>query len=825
MKNRTQIYFQPIVDYFWQYEENGKVIAIPNAYTIAYSEQVFEIVQNLSVAQLPSLGSILFVMAATNQKGVESVNAVASLLRINEGNLSNLKLAIEFGRLLAELPDQYKTGKGRMDLMRAIFRNSHNANSLYASKSIAAGISELNVALIPKQSLTERLKAKQYSFDFKPLRIAGDKMKSVKDILQAIANLPSRELIEEMVDELDTDEKESDLVSELERHHKTFHVGTLIKRIWSGLKIPNHARLPTQQPFGGVADITNKGNFDKLLISEFAFDDVVFMSRLANNESLYHHRESPPSNNDYVRIIFLDCTLKNWGTIKALSHAIHLAIALHPKSKTECLAYGVGENYFEIGHQDIDEVIQGLGFLDSSLDPGKGLLKYFAENKHSKSEMFFVGSQESLTRSAMTQFIAENGKAIDYWIHPSDDGKISLYKNPKSGKRFVQEIKLPLAQLWVRKSKPKQTKEYNEYNEYVSLDDYPILFPFQKMRKKFESDAYQFGLTKYNALLKGSVANILNRGWKLIKNNLGSSKELLAVITKINLEVVGFIKTTDAQYILQNFETGEIKELVSESWWKGSRVERRGLYFYVTNGARGNVVTTNGEILQNFDALRDKETPFVVHRGFKEVYKNIRKIHITAENKLRFNLHDLFIEKGRFKMFAVSHHIVANVISVQSNAKGMFEFKDGSKIYHNKSGMLILDSSNPEIPRIFVPSVLGSTLGLATENYFAGDVYYRDRKRRVVVLLNLPKDQYLKTIKIVKNFVKCSLKDTRSMVISGTIECEHPFAANTLNQKLMEEGYSTKVIDIGIEQKLLEPIEFNKRFIQPFIDQILSHGV
>ena len=60
---------------------------------------------------------------------------------------------------------------------------------------------------------------------------------------------------------------------------------------------------------------------------------TVLMSRLANNESLFHHREVPPADNHYSRIILLDTTLKNWGTIKTISFATMLAIANHPKNK------------------------------------------------------------------------------------------------------------------------------------------------------------------------------------------------------------------------------------------------------------------------------------------------------------------------------------------------------------------------------------------------------------------------------------------------------------------------------------------------------------
>src|SRR5690606_25553091 len=81
-----------------------------------------------------------------------------------------------------------------------------------------------------------------------------------------------------------------DFISELEAEPDTFHVAALIRRIWSGLAIPFHSSHPSIQPLGGVSDISNRGALDKLLISEYANDDLLFLSRLANGEALYINR-------------------------------------------------------------------------------------------------------------------------------------------------------------------------------------------------------------------------------------------------------------------------------------------------------------------------------------------------------------------------------------------------------------------------------------------------------------------------------------------------------------------------------------------------------
>ena len=93
-----------------------------------------------------------------------------------------------------------------------------------------------------------------------------------------------------------------------------------------------HHQLPGDQPLGGFSDLSNKGDFDKLLISEFANDELLLLSRVANNEALVLHREIPPGTDDLQRVVLLDVSLKSWGNPRILAYATMLAIARHPRT-------------------------------------------------------------------------------------------------------------------------------------------------------------------------------------------------------------------------------------------------------------------------------------------------------------------------------------------------------------------------------------------------------------------------------------------------------------------------------------------------------------
>ena len=329
-------YLQSFEDNFWQYEESGNVIAMPNGITIGYSEMILsEIVFYLAPQGLPRFSSLLLAIIATNNSGPKSLVALQSFVHRHNFTKKDTYIVegLHFLEMLTLLPDKFKKGMLRIDLLRSIFQKAHNSVGIHKSLQIQKSISgDLDIKSFI--SILQKVKGdrKYIENDFKVLALISNRFESVNDIIASLADLPP---IEYKILETETvpDTVQDDFLSQLINDPKTFHVGALVSKIIGGLNIPFHSSLPSQQPLGGIADITNKGNFDKLLISEFANDDEVLMSRLANNESLYNHREVPPADNQYHRVILVDITLKNWGTIKTISYATMLAIANHPKNK------------------------------------------------------------------------------------------------------------------------------------------------------------------------------------------------------------------------------------------------------------------------------------------------------------------------------------------------------------------------------------------------------------------------------------------------------------------------------------------------------------
>jgi hypothetical protein len=92
-------------------------------------------------------------------------------------------------------------------------------------------------------------------------------------------------------------------------------------------------------------------------------------------------------------------------------------------------------------------------------------------------------------------------------------------------------------------------------------------------------------------------------------------------------------------------------------------------------------------------------------------------------NNLVFNIHELRL---------TDHSVIKldnsgfkeRVIEAESIGNNKFRFPDGSTITINRTGMIILKSSDLSIDTMYIPSVIDGALGIATKNTFSGYEYY-----------------------------------------------------------------------------------------------------
>ena len=748
-------YYQTFIDYFWKYEENGSVISLSNGDTIVYKEHLIRILDRLSIQGLPSFAALLLVLGAARRKDVNSL--VLNCFNQCRGEFTHLievekylKSSLVLLSLISQLPESYRRGDNEIIMLQAIFNLSKNKRTQKASQKIIQQFSVNNhpEKMIPGNSFCNNLRGVLRTLHNIFLQI--DSVDELLNLMKNLPQLPSEEFQLESVE--NEDFNPSKLIDELKEDSLTFRVGSLIESIWGGIYLPFKKNRSGNQPLGGFADITNKGNFDNLLTSEFANEEVVFLSRLANNEALYFQRELPPVDNDIERVILIDISLKNWGTIKALAHAIMLAIAYHPKSEDGVNVYLVGENFHSISIKKLSDIIAGLKKLSTSLNAANGLKNYFVNHPLDQQEVLLITSQESMQYPEIKSLMMEYPQAIDFWIHPSIEGEVKVFKNRGTHKSFLKSIQIPFEEIW-KKAKPKAKSRSRSYSNLKTLKalDYPILFPATNRLQcqLIDEDGYLFEISKDGNLFQAPKHSVqkVTKGWRLIMENLPIRIGHFAIGQNEKEErILLMFSTGNKKVILLNLVTKNRKETTIPDWKFQHHkhfIFYESCFWYPKELDSFWVINLNGDLMEqkikggvgrniSMNLKMEKRNAPVLISSYYQVFKRSKVVFINEENQLIFSTHALYLNKGGVIKIDNTKKLSAKITALPKG-ENVFEFPDGSQITHHRSGMLIFNSSNLAIPAFFIPSIINRGLAIASSRRFSGADYflYENGNRRI----------------------------------------------------------------------------------------------
>jgi ribosomal protein L7/L12 len=833
-------YFQSYSDYFWQWEDNAEVIAIPNYSTIAYRAFITEVLAKLSDQGVPPFGALLMAMIATNPRGEIVLDVLYQNFNkeIKKEGDNYLVDAFIFLKLLSEVPEEYKKGNKRVLLLQALFENCHNIFSVKKSKEIVHWF-DFNTGNVANITIKKELNPTVYNKDFRTISLLGTRYRSVDEIIKKIASLP--DITETIIpkEDISRGNNKNTFIDELISDNRTFQLGILAERILSGLNVPFHRSLADQQPLGGISDLTNKGSFDKLLLSEFANEDILFLSRLANNEALYIEREIPPSNNTLKRVFLIDASLRNWGTPKLIAFATVVAIAKAPKSTIECSTFAIGHSVKHVSLDSIHALIDGLQVLESSADASSGLALYFKENPPNKdTELFFLTETSSAKQTAMYNSMSIYGSFINYYIHTDFDGNIDVFKKQQKSLKHIQHIQLPLDEL--SKRKPITVSKLVERN--TKIEAYPVLVrnPSNVKQLVMASDGQIFQMTSEKALLRlfDKSAKKHEKGWIIIQNNLPFVNGL-SEIGIFNKEYIFLLFNPNKKEVcLLNANTGarQIRSFNEYDSKNGN-----GVFCYYKgdfyNKSHNNIfrISIDGNIELDTKApkeLFENQEKEIIQEARSYMYsqgilKNIQNIYINESERLVFNVHQLHITSHQhIKLDRADNTIKVNE-SIK-NADGEFVFRDGSSIEVNRIGILILKSSNESIPLIYLPSVIDSTLGVATDADFAGNGYYY-KDKQFELLLTDPGNQRVSIVKLIQEQTGLGLKRSKEIVDAcpSSIMCYiSDFRAVQIKRALEAEGAIIEMKEMDQETQLnkVSTTYFYENYIEAFVKTIQSYG-
>ncbi|MGI4867420.1 MAG: hypothetical protein ACRYFZ_26105 [Janthinobacterium lividum] len=498
-------YFRKPADYFWRWAENGQVVEWPHGGTIGYREEVQVVLEALAPTGLPPFGAVLLLLAACADSWptVGAAGLLEGLVRTAPADPSaaldddvgvHLRLVLPFLDQVAALPQALRTGPPKLHL----FRQLNEKLAAAVPVATAAGVVtewcsgrldiSLKNSLIPKVWVRSKLKV-----DVLPLAALARRFEQPGQLelllrtgLPQLPELPA----------LPVPLTPAELFDQLAQDVRTAGLAHLTQHVVAALHIPLHTQGASDRPLGGVADITNRGNFDRLLLSELAHDDWSLLARLANNEALYLRREEPPRPQARPHIILLDTTLRLWGTPRVFGLAAALAWAHHAQlpRRAAVRAYALGgQTYAPLDFGSVEGVVQALSQLDLALHCGPALHAFGQAPGPEEADYMLITEAHLAQQVEFSQQLAAAQPALRFLLTVDRAGTLALHEYANGHRRLLQTSTYDLDELLfaARGRRPMQPVPHASGPAYLRQVPAPLYFPTTGLRMSNKNTFYR----------------------------------------------------------------------------------------------------------------------------------------------------------------------------------------------------------------------------------------------------------------------------------------------------------------------------------------------
>jgi hypothetical protein len=447
----ARLYLAPQPQAFWEWRDGGKVLTWRDGTTIAFLPEVEHILERLAPVGLPPMDSVALFLAACRsgwRTAEIELNARRTASEVDFfrefDNLQELFAALD---RLAGLPGELKGSLDRKaELAQTVFETGR---LLLSTKTSAAIVAELRLGL-PAEVFTERTSG----IFMRPharvaVLIAGlsrlDPARFKLRQKSGLEQLPAAAPVESQPDESFTG-----FLRRLEQDKELGSMARLARNLMAALTLPRSMAEQQELPLGGVSDITNRGPFDRLLVSELAHDDLTFTVRVALNEALYLRRETPPHEPPRQRVMLLDAGLRLWGVPRVFATAAALALSVTRRDHDTVAVYRAHGAHLD--HVDLttrDGLIAHLAALEEAVHPGDSLptFRRLVSELDDAGEVLLITGEDVLADPQFRRALDAQELPLVYVVTVNRAGRLRLLRRTGQGTTLLREAHCELEQV------------------------------------------------------------------------------------------------------------------------------------------------------------------------------------------------------------------------------------------------------------------------------------------------------------------------------------------------------------------------------------------
>ena len=767
-------YFRVPEGYFWRWAEGQEVVEWIDGTTIAYRSDLTAALEALAGPTMPTLGSVLLVLAAGQDTWAESggpgiLSGLAQQLATDHTVPwaefdQHLRHALQVLELVNQLPPELRMGPRKQHLLRELFAPGPDLPALWPPDLMPAVVGEwasgrLDSALAgaPGPLTARRYKADllflaQAARRFPTAAALELRVRTGLDQLPVPAALPLPPPL--------APEPAADLLDQLAPDARTAGLARLARRLSAALHLPLHAHGASDQPFGGVSDITNRGTFDRLLLSELAHDDLTFTARLLNNEALYLRREEPPHEQPRARVILLDTTLPMWGLPRVFALAAALAWARQARpgqrpAATTAAALGATTRT-TLDLTTPAGILAALELLDPALHCTAALAQ--AEDAANLADRIFITETSQLHHPALLNWLARGATGLRYLLTVDRSGEMQLHEFRQGHRHLLSTTRFDLEELLFTAPKPTPDRlPEGWWPEFMARQPAPLRLPAPGDRAGDGNSFWQEGL---GVLLVTTTQRVLywprkDRGALELLPRLEAGQyrfssdgrtAFFLLVSRPADELLWFYRLPvhgGMQGRVAVDLSAEVRGLTRVPYitWRDETVA-----FWV-NGKFALVDCLTGAVVERSSAAPPTATQSsspswqsgsikrFVNNGYSTMQR-VNELGVNAGGQLLVNGWGLQMADGNLRLTAPPRTEPA-VTAVRADAQPLplpenprvllhrFRWPDGSQALADPRGLLHLRSADPSVPDITLVLVQNRSLGAwAADGTVAGNVYF-----------------------------------------------------------------------------------------------------
>ncbi|HEV7406103.1 MAG TPA: hypothetical protein VGO11_24365 [Chthoniobacteraceae bacterium] len=311
----------------WRWVDAGEVIAWSDGTTIVFGAEVAFVLEWLIPHGWPPFGALVWLFAACRGKlppaaadeprraGPHDLGRrLREMLAVVEAGLSNI----------AKLPEAVRASpKAKAVLAETIFERVGTKPGEPALRQAAVELlrsgeltdRELNLCYVPPAAGQGEFETLYHGLKVLTPESLALRLRTGLETLPQAAALPAVPAAQVRT-----------MLANLRADPEYEGLARLTRDFMAALQLPRRLAESDEMALGGFADLSNRGNLDRLLLSELAHDDLTLAVRIALQEALYLRREPPARQPPSTLALLLDSGVRLWGVPRLLATAVALAL-------------------------------------------------------------------------------------------------------------------------------------------------------------------------------------------------------------------------------------------------------------------------------------------------------------------------------------------------------------------------------------------------------------------------------------------------------------------------------------------------------------------